>query len=227
MNLNVTFIGEINTVIKYAFSKTLNMEEQYLCIDLEMSGSLPGTHDIIQIGAVLLNQDFEVISEFESLIYPENEADFDPGAKRIHGISRFELDEAPSLEEMLDELEGWLQIEGGYTSRKAMRGLKICGQGINNDISFLKASYEVVNLTWPFAYQFIDLQDITLFYKYMLQANQMDFPQRLSLDGISKFLNMERTRDKHNALEDADLTARCLAELFRRAKEIKLVPEES
>jgi DNA polymerase-3 subunit epsilon len=198
------------------------MEEQYLCIDLEMSGQLPGTHDIIQIGAVLLNQDFEVISEFESLIYPENEADFDPGSKRIHGISRFELEEAPSLEEMLDELEGWIQGEGDYTSRKAMKSIKICGQGINNDISFLKASYEVVNMTWPFAYQFLDLQDIMLFYRYMLQANEMDFPQRLSLDAIAKFLNTERTRTKHNALEDADLTARCLAELFRRAKEIKL-----
>jgi DNA polymerase-3 subunit epsilon len=77
-------------------------------------------------------------------------------------------------------------------------------------------------MTWPFAYQFIDLQDIMLFYRHMLQANEMDFPQRLSLDAIAKFLNMERTRTKHNALEDADLTARCLAELFRRAKEIKL-----
>ncbi len=198
------------------------MDEQYLCIDLEMSGSIPGTHDIIQIGAVLLNQNFEAVSEFESLIYPENEADFDPGSKRIHGISRFELDEAPSLEEMLDDLEAWLQDEGGYTSRKAMQSIKICGQGINNDISFLKASYETVNLTWPFAYQFIDLQDIALFYRHMLQANNMDFPQRLSLDAIAQFLKMERTRDKHNALEDAELTARCLAELFRRAKEIKL-----
>lgn len=198
------------------------MEEQYLCIDLEMSGSIPGTHDIIQIGAVLLDNDFEIISEFDSLIYPENEADFDPGSKRIHGISRFELDEAPSLEEMLDDLESWLQEEGGFTSRKAMRGLKICGQGINNDISFLKASYETVNLTWPFAYQYIDLQDITLFYRYILDANKMESPKGLGLNAIASFLNMERTRDKHNALEDAELTARCLAELFGRAKEIKL-----
>lgn len=199
------------------------MEEQYLCIDLEMSGSIPGTHDIIQIGAVLLDENFEPKSEFESLIYPENEADFDPGAKKVHGISRFELEEAPSLEEMLDDLEYWLQEEGGFTSRKAMRNLKICGQGINNDISFLKSSYETIKLTWPFAYQFIDLQDIMLFYKHILQANEMEFPQRLSLDSIGSFLNMERTRIKHNALEDADLTARCLAELFRRGKEIKLV----
>lgn len=198
------------------------MNEQYLCIDLEMSGPTPGTHDIIQIGAVLCDKNFESISSFESLVYPENEADFDPGSKRVHGIARFELDEAPSLEEVLDDLEYWLQEEGGYTSRRAMNNLKLCGQGINNDISFLKASYEAVNLTWPFAYQAIDLQDIALFYRHILSANKMEYPQGLSLNAISGFLNMERVRNKHNALEDADLTARCFAKLFRRAGEIKL-----
>jgi DNA polymerase-3 subunit epsilon len=197
------------------------MSEQYLCLDLEMSGQTPGIHDIIQIGAVLLNENFEQISTFESLIYPENEADFDPGSKRIHGISRFELDEAPSLEETIDDLEYWLQEEGEFSSRKAMRDLKICGQGINNDISFLKASYETVNLTWPFAYQYIDLQDIMLFYKTILEANGREVPKGLGLNAIAEYLEMERVRQKHNALEDAELTGRCLSELFKRAKEIK------
>ncbi|MCY1723547.1 3'-5' exonuclease [Prolixibacteraceae bacterium Z1-6] len=198
------------------------MSEQYLCLDLEMSGQTPGIHDIIQIGAVLLDENFDQISTFESLIYPENEADFDPGSKRIHGISRFELDEAPSLEETIDDLEYWLQDEGEFSSRKAMRDLKICGQGINNDISFLKAAYETINLTWPFAYQYIDLQDIMLFYKTILETNGKDVPKGLGLNAISEYLEMERTRNKHNALEDAELTGSCLSELFRRAKEIRL-----
>ncbi|AHW59956.1 DNA polymerase-3 subunit epsilon [Draconibacterium orientale] len=198
------------------------MSEHYLCLDLEMSGQIPGVHDVIQIGAVLLDDKFEQISTFESLIYPENEADFDPGSKRIHGISRFELEEAPSLEETIEDLEYWLQGEGGFPSRKAMCDIKICGQGINNDISFLKASYETVNLTWPFAYQYIDLQDIMLFYKTILEANGKEVPKGLGLNAIAEYLDMERTRNKHNALEDAELTGYCLSELFRRAKEVKL-----
>lgn len=198
------------------------MDKRYLSIDLEMSGSIPGEHDIIQIGAVLVNENFEVLSEFESLVYPENEADFDPGSKKVHGISRFELEEAPSLEEALDDLEFWLQEEGGFSSRKAMSSLKLCGQGINNDISFLKAAYHQVNLTWPFAYQCIDLQDISMFYEHILKANGLPSPDRLNLNSIASFLGMERERNKHNALEDAILTARCLAEFFKRAAEIKL-----
>ncbi len=196
--------------------------KQYLCIDLEMSGSVPGEHDIIQIGAVLLDQDFEIISDFETLVYPENEADFDPDSKKVHGISRFELEEAPSLEDALDDMEYWLQEAGGYASRRNMQSLKLCGQGINNDISFLKAAYHQINLAWPFSYQCIDLQDISMFYERILLANNQEGFQRLSLDAIADFLGMQREKNKHNALEDAELTAQCLAELFRRAGELKV-----
>ncbi len=198
------------------------MGEQFLCIDLEMSGTIPGTHDIIEIAAVLLNEDFEVICEFDSLVYPENEADFELESKRIHGISRFELDEAPSLEEMIDQLEYWLKEDGGYSSRLAMKQLKICGQGINNDICFLKTAYQSINLAWPFAHQFIDLQDIALFYNRILKANDLKTSKGVSLNATAKLLNKKRSRKKHNALEDARLTAQCLEEFFRRAKEIKL-----
>ncbi len=198
------------------------MEEQFLCIDLEMSGTIPGTHDIIQIAAVLLNKDFEVISEFDSLVHPENEADFDFESKRIHGISRFELNEAPSFEEMIDQLEDWLEEAGGYSSRRAMAQLKICGQGINNDICFLKTAYQSINMAWPFAHQFIDLQDIALFYNRILKANDMKTSKGVSLNATAKLLNKKRSRKKHDALEDALLTAQCFQELFKRAKEIKL-----
>lgn len=198
------------------------MNKQFLCVDLEMSGGIPGVHDIIQIGAVLLNENFEEISSFESLIFPENEEDFDPDSKKVHGIARFELDDAPSLEETLDDLEYWLQEEGGYTSRKAMQSLKICGQGINNDISFLKASYHTIKLSWPFAYQFLDLQDMTFMLGEILKANEAPHPDRLNLNSIADFFGMERDGSKHDALEDARITARCLEALMQQAKKLRV-----
>lgn len=198
------------------------MNKQFLCVDLEMSGGIPGVHDIIQIGAVLLNENFEEISSFESLIFPENEEDFDPDSKKVHGIARFELDDAPSLEETLDDLEYWLQEEGGYTSRKAMQSLKICGQGINNDISFLKASYHTIKLSWPFAYQFLDLQDMTFMLGEILKANETPHPDRLNLNSIADFFGMERDGSKHDALEDARITARCLEALMQHAKKLRV-----
>ncbi len=197
-------------------------QKNILVVDLEMSGSTPGVHDIIQIGAMLVDEHFEEIASFDTLILPENETDFDPGSKKIHGISQFELNEAPSLEETLEELEYWLMEEGGYTSRQAMRGLKIAGQGINNDISFLKASYNTVNLSWPFAYQYLDLQDMMYLYSQILKANDKPVPERLNLNMIASFFDLQRDHDKHNALEDARLTALCFEALMKQIELIKL-----
>ncbi len=61
-----------------------------------------------------------------------------------------------------------------------------------------------------------------MFYERVLRANDKETPQRLSLDSIADFLGMQRERNKHNALEDAELTAKCLAEMFRRASELKM-----
>lgn len=195
---------------------------KYLVVDLEMSGGTPGVHDIIQIGALLVDENFVEIASFETLIFPENEADFDPESKKVHGISRFELNEAPSLDETLEELEYWLQEEGGFTSRKAMQSLKIAGQGINNDISFLKAAYHSIQLSWPFAYQFLDLQDMVFLYNRILQVNAQETIQKYNLNSVAQFFDLQRDRNKHNALEDCKVTAACFHELLKRVEQIKL-----
>ena len=66
----------------------------YLIIDLEMSGSEFGFHDIIQIGAVLADDKLNSLGEFSSLVYPKNDAVFSEEAEEIHAISIFDLEEA-------------------------------------------------------------------------------------------------------------------------------------
>lgn len=43
----------------------------YLIFDLEMSGPDVGYHDILQIGAVLADNQWNKLSEFESLFIPK------------------------------------------------------------------------------------------------------------------------------------------------------------
>lgn len=69
----------------------------YLILDLEMSGTEAGFHDIIQIGAVLSDNEWNKIGEFESLVYPENEDAFSTGAEDIHGISIYDLEECDGV----------------------------------------------------------------------------------------------------------------------------------
>ncbi len=86
----------------------------------------------------------------------------------------------------------------------------------------MKASYHTVNLTWPFAYQYLDLQDMTFLYAQIMKANEAAFPHRLNLNCIAAYFDMERNKNKHDALEDARLTAGCFAELMKRAANLKI-----
>ena len=58
----------------------------YLVVDLEMSGPEPGYHEIIQIGAVLLNDNWVELGTFLTNVYPENEEAFTASAEKVHGL---------------------------------------------------------------------------------------------------------------------------------------------
>ena len=81
----------------------------YLIIDLEISGSEYGFHDIIQIGAVLVDDKLNYIAEFSSLVYPKNEDVFSEEAEEIHGISIFDLEEADLIHDVLEQFENWIR----------------------------------------------------------------------------------------------------------------------
>ena len=81
----------------------------YLIIDLEMSGSEFGFHDIIQIGAVLADDKLNSLGEFSSLVYPKNDSVFSEEAEEIHGISIFDLEEAELIHDVLEQFENWIR----------------------------------------------------------------------------------------------------------------------
>jgi DNA polymerase-3 subunit epsilon len=50
----------------------------------------------------------------------------------------------------------------------------------------------------------------------ILEKNGRKVPRSLSLSAVSGFFGFEREEETHNALEDAELTAKCLKEIFGR-----------
>ncbi len=63
--------------------------------------------ELIQIGAVKLNDKCEVISSFSQLIQPKHYVKIHPRIKRITHIEQEQLDEAPYFEEALENFEKW------------------------------------------------------------------------------------------------------------------------
>lgn len=87
----------------------------YVVIDVEMC-RVPGrtrlqgylhTNEIIQIGAVMMNEAYERIAEFSSFVHPDygKISDF---IQRLTGISEQDVRRAPSLEQTLTAMKGWI-----------------------------------------------------------------------------------------------------------------------
>ncbi len=198
------------------------MNARYVCVDLEMTGGALDWNEIIQIGAVLLDENFNEIDTFLSNVYPENEEAFSSASEAIHNLSLDELEDAPMIYEVLEKFEQWLCKKCNFFNTNELRKLQICGQGVINDINFLKTAYENENMTWNFPYTFIDLQNISFFVFETLKNNQVQVPKRRGLDAIASFFQLEREGEFHNALEDAQLTAQCLKEMMSYSKKFTL-----
>ena len=204
----------------------------YLVFDLEMTGDDPYWHDIIQIGAVLYDNNWNELGRYLSNMYPENDEGFSKPSEEVHGLSWAELQEAPMMHEVIPAFEEWViatvakgQRVQTHERERYLRQTKLCGQGVLGDLAFLREAYRREKQTWSFPYVAMDLQQFWIFLTRCLQSNGVDVPQSASLKAISQFFGMERETEQHNALEDSVLTGECLKKVLAYTKKLKLIEE--
>jgi len=202
----------------------------FLVFDLEMTGTEPGWHEIIQIGAVLYDDDWNDVSRYLQNVYPENEESYSLVSEEVHGISLAELEDAPMLSEVLPDFENWIieemnwthRIEQGTPRTKLFKDVLLCGQSVVNDINFLKFAYRQEKMDWPFSYRMLDLQSLSFFVFEVLRKNGRKVPKKFNLDAIAGYFGLERETNEHNALEDAELTASAIIEVFKLGDKMKV-----
>lgn len=94
--------------------------EKHIVIDLEFT-PIPKScasqrdvvkHEIIQIGAVMLDANYRKISTFSTYVKPEFAYSVKPSVTKLTGITDLDLVNAPSLEEAVDKLAGWIGMDG-------------------------------------------------------------------------------------------------------------------
>jgi DNA polymerase III subunit epsilon len=196
---------------------------KYLCIDLEMSGFEPGWHEIIQIGAVLLDETFRETSSFLCNVCPENRESFSISAEKIHDLSWDELQEAPLIYEALEDMEAWIIKSLNLRSRDELKKVALCGQSVVNDINFLRFAYRQEKMDYPFSFTTVDLYNISYFLLEILKQNKVpNIPEKRSLTAMANFFGYAREGQSHNALEDARLTALCLEKTWQYIPKLKL-----
>lgn len=85
----------------------------YIVIDLEMCGvqfrhtNYRGRHEIVQIGAVMMNESFEVLGKFSTFVRPDY-GKIDYFISSLTGISDKDVRHAPNLTEALQSMLLWI-----------------------------------------------------------------------------------------------------------------------
>ncbi len=195
----------------------------YLVLDLETTGTEVGYHEIIQLGAVLLDQDFNEISNFFSNVCPVYENRFSKEAQKVHHLSMIDLENSPAIYEIIPQFEDWILKSLKLKNKKELRNLVLAGQSVYFDIIFLQYAYKQNQIPYPFSHKILDLKILAFYYFTILKNNNIDVPQSLSLESIANFFNLKRSSNVHNALEDAILTAKCISIILNESKKFKII----
>ncbi|TDB64599.1 3'-5' exonuclease [Arundinibacter roseus] len=192
----------------------------FLVLDIEMTGPEPGWNEIIQIGAELFDDQWKSLGTYLQNVYPENVEAFTAKSEEIHGLSLDDLEEAPMIYEVIPEFEKWIKSKAPAVP---LSKVVICGQSVIYDINFLRFAYRNEKMKWPFSNKMIDLHTISYLFFMILEKNGKTAPRSLSLGAISGYFGFEREDQTHNALEDAQLTARCFKEFFKLTGQLNFV----
>lgn len=158
-----------------------------VAIDIETTDSNSKTGSIIQLAAVVVNKDFELVQarEFNTFVKP---LDFyrNPKAMAVNQISEENLVNAPLLSEVLVMFESFCDKDNILSS-----------WGAYFDIPFLKTQYDKIYRKFPFSHRSFDLKSVAIW-----ELAKREVPVT---SGVSRFLEMigkEFKGQQHNALDD-------------------------
>lgn len=182
-----------------------------LALDLETTGLDPEFHEIIQIGAILLNKNLATLGEFSTLVKPKhfnrgiqnkNSDDRDFNVYEFTGISIESLKEAPSLSNSINNLFKFIKKHTKIETLKNLKHITLFGQNPQFDYKFLYKAFQDLDKPFTFDYHVIGLDSIWVAYNLIKEDK---LPNKIGLHSICKELNIINPHE-HNALMDIKTT---------------------
>jgi DNA polymerase III subunit epsilon len=164
---------------------------RYAVIDIETTGLSVGHHHrIVEIAVVLVDDDGNVVYEWETLLNPQR----DVGATEIHGLTAADLYSAPTFEQIAAELGSLL---GGRVP---------VAHNLSFDGPFIAAEYERLGYSVPLG-RTCGLCTMRLASRYLPAGPR-------TLEACCDCIGC-RIESAHAALEDARATSRLLSHYIR------------
>ena len=178
----------------------------YLVLDLEMCGvsalyshRYKYKHEIIQIGGVLLGEDYEPIATICQYVQPKYGV-LDHFISQMTGITNDQIKYAPMLEEAVIHLLEWI----------GNREYKVFAWS-NTDYRQLKHEIQSKGITNPEILEFINPDCWTDYQKTF--DNRYDFDRSVGLADALELCEIEPDGHFHDGLDDAINTAKIIKKL--------------
>lgn len=172
-------------------------------IDFETTGTNVFVDEPIEIGAILIDHNFNEINRFYSKINPNSNVKISESAFNIHSYKLSDLTEAPATD---------IVINGFF--REFRFDYYFAGWNISFDVPFFrKMCYSSGRLEDynKIDYRHLDVQSIVKFLVYLrLLPTNLE-----SLSSCADYFEISRSK-KHNALEDAEITLNIFKKIIKR-----------
>lgn len=182
---------------------------RYVVVDLEMcsvpaekrKACFPWGDETIQIGAVLLDEEYHIVDEFNTYVCPKY-GFIDDFISRLTGIGQEDVKNAPSMEEAMQEFVNWIP-EGAYMVSWS-----------NSDLIQIRKELELKGLKAAYLKQlsskWIDCQK--------LFSEKVNDDQLYRLSEAISMTDIIWEGRAHNGLMDAKNTARLYAKMMTEPK---------
>ncbi len=187
---------------------------KYIIIDLEWNGAFSGRleryfNEIIEIGAVALNDDLNIIDEFSVLVSPKFNKKLSGRVKRLTHISNREVSGGVDFLTAYELLGRWAGNDENCVMSFGTGDILV----LMENLEAYKRHREIA-----FMHNYCDIQ--------MLCQQNMDVENglQLGLSAMAEKLGIEvGSMDMHRALDDSMVSAECLKRTYSRENFERLV----
>lgn len=169
----------------------------YIVLDIEFNGrkfASPLPMEVIEIGAVRLNEQFEYIDSFTSFVKPVYFAKLNSFIQKKTGIPQEAIDQAARFPAVIKKFMAWLQ--------KSENPLLITWGGEDMKRIILDTRMHKLDDTF-----FMQLPYFDLLKGYI---HSRGLTNDVSVEGALEQLQIETSEQAHRALDDAKMTAKIL-----------------
>ena len=164
-----------------------------------------GACEMIEIGAVLMDDTYEIIDKFKTYVSPEY-GEVDSFIQKLTGITKADTINAPSTEEALKMFVNWLPEDAILVSWS------------DNDEKQIRKEIELKNIEIPMLEKYLDAwEDCQKTF-----AEKMNSSKNYRLSEALIIADIDYDENIHDGLVDAENTAMLFAKMKREPK-LKLI----